>query len=241
MNKIEAILQEVHHRPWALPHGPWQYYQEWNKVLFLHWEVPFESLRKLVPEHLNLDSLRGTYYVSLVAFTMEKIRPRNMPSLKLVSDFHEINVRTYIDNDNKKGVYFLNIEAQKFLSAFIARKLSGLPYEKANIKRTESVYNSINISKQYSIKASYSVKEILLRKSELDSWLTERYCLYFKDGDGLYAYDIHHKAWEIRNVQFDHLSVDYKIGDIHLTSAQPFSGHYSKGVEVVAWTRQKVG
>ena len=42
---------------------------------------------------------------------MEQIRPRYLPAVSLVSDFHEINLRTYIDNDERKGVYFLNIEA----------------------------------------------------------------------------------------------------------------------------------
>ncbi len=133
MKIIDDILSETKHRSFNYPKNKWRYYQEWNNALFLHWKVPFDALRNLVPQDLNLDTYDGEVYVSLVAFTMQKIRPRNLPAIKFISDFDEINVRTYIDNNNKKGVYFLNIEAEKQLSAFIAKTLSGLPYEKSNI------------------------------------------------------------------------------------------------------------
>lgn len=129
MNHIQNLIADTHHRPRKLPMGKWQYYQEWNDALFLHFEVDFNILRKLVPKNLNIDSSEGKYYVSVVAFKMEKIRPRNLPSVRFISDFYEINVRTYINNNDKQGVYFLNIEAEKQISAFVARTLSGLPYE----------------------------------------------------------------------------------------------------------------
>lgn len=132
MSIISDLLKNVKHRPWNLPPGNWLYYQEWNDVLFLHYEVDFKILRKLVPARLNLDQINGKYYVSIVAFRMENIRPRYLPSIGFISNFHEINVRTYIDYQNKKGVYFINIEAEKLLSAIIAKQLSGLPYEKSD-------------------------------------------------------------------------------------------------------------
>src|SRR5436190_5400053 len=129
MTEIDKILSDTKHRPFDIPPKDWAYYQEWNNALFLHWKVPFDALRQLVPNELNLDTFDGEVYVSLVAFTMQKIRPRNLMSFKFISDFDEINVRTYIDNGNRKGVYFLSIEAGKLLAAFIAKTLSGLPYE----------------------------------------------------------------------------------------------------------------
>lgn len=44
---------------------------------------------------------------------MQKISPKNLFPLKFISDFHKINIRTYVDNNDKKKVYFLNIEAEK--------------------------------------------------------------------------------------------------------------------------------
>jgi uncharacterized protein YqjF (DUF2071 family) len=165
MTKINEILNDVSHRPFEIPKGNWIYYQEWNRALFLHWTVPFELLIKCVPSNLNLDTFDGNCYISLVAFTMEKIRPKFLPSLGCVSDFDEINVRTYIDNDDKKGVYFLNIEAGKTISACIAKTISGLPYEKAKISRTEKSYYSINLKKGFKLNSEFEIKEKVSKKN----------------------------------------------------------------------------
>jgi uncharacterized protein len=236
---IDAILSDTKHRPFEYPTGNWTYYQEWNNALFLHWKVPFHSLRKLVPQQLNLDTFDGVVYVSLVAFTMQKVRPRNLPPIKFISDFDEINVRTYIDNDNKKGVYFLSIEAGNQLSAVLAKTLSGLPYKKSNIQRTDRNYKSNNIRKDFYLDTEFEVKEHRTEKTTLDKWLTERYCLYLDNDEIVYRYDIHHKEWEIKNIDIKKLNLNYRIDDINLTS-KPDLTHYSDGVKVVAWPRTKI-
>lgn len=239
MTYIKDIISTIAHRPYALPIGQWKYYQEWNNAIFFHWTIPFETLRKCVPENLNIDTFDGNCYVSLVAFTMQKIRPRYLPSISFISDFDEINLRTYIDNDNKKGVYFLNIEAKKLLSIFVAKLLSGLPYEKANIKRTDKKYASKNSKKGFYLETEFEIKQKLEHKTELDKWLTERYCLYLDKDNMLYRYDIHHKEWEIKSIDIKRLNLNYKIGDINLSDRQPNLTHYSDGVQVIAWRRQK--
>lgn len=239
MADIQELLNDISHRPWTLPKGSWQYYQEWNNALFLHWEVPFEALRTCVPERLQLDSLDGKYYVSLVLFTMEKIRPKRLPPVSAVSDFFEINLRTYIDNGSKKGVYFLNIEAEKFLSAFLAKSLSGLPYEKAEIDMVKAQkYASKNVKKNFRVHAEFTPGEPLAHKTELDKWLTERYCLYLDKGPNLYRYDIHHREWPVQQVDITKLDVNYTIGNLNLGERVPDVVHYSEGVQVLAWERE---
>ena len=240
MTDIDNILSDISHRPFELPNGKWQYYQEWNNALFLHWTIPFDILRKCVPDNFMIDTFDGNCYVSLVAFTMEKIRPRCLPSIAFISDFDEINLRTYIDNGNKKGVYFLNIEAEKLLSTFIAKALSGLPYEKSNIKRTDKKYSSRNVQKGFYLDTEFEIKKLLNHKTDLDKWLTERYCLYLDKDNEFYRYDIHHKEWTIKNVEIKRLKLSYTIGNINLCDRQPNLTHYSDGVKVIAWKRQKV-
>ncbi|MRM84258.1 YqjF family protein [Riemerella anatipestifer] len=240
MNTIKEILKEISHRPFEIPKGNWVYYQEWNKALFLHWIVPFELLRKYVPNHLDLDTFKGNCYISLVAFTMEKIRPRFLPSIKCISDFDEVNLRTYVYNGNKRGVYFLNIEAGKSVSSFIAKVISGLPYEKSTINRTDGLYSSINSNKGFRLHAEYEIEETISDKTELDKWLTERYCLYLDKENIIYRYDIHHKEWEIKKVAINSLNVNYKIGEIDLSNRQPNLTHYSEGIKVIAWKREPV-
>lgn len=240
MSAIDTLLSETKHRPYDYPSGKWTYYQEWNNVLFFHWEVSADVLRPLVPKALNIDTLNGKAYISVVAFTMQKIRAKNLPAIKFISDFDEVNVRTYIDNGHKKGVYFLNIEAEKPLSVFIAKALSGLPYEKANIRRTHNQYSSSNPKKGFYLDTGFDILAPVTEKTTLDHWLTERYCLYLNKDERLYQYDIHHKEWEIKNVAVKRLKLGYKIGGIDLTGRAPDRTHYSDGVKVVAWRRTKI-
>lgn len=240
MPAISNILKDTLHRPYELPAGQWQYYQEWNNVLFFHWVVPYKSLRNCVPKNLNIDTFDGKAYVSLVAFTMQKIRPKKLPSIPFISNFHEINLRTYINNDNKKGVYFLNIETEKLLSAFIAQKLSGLPYEKARIKRVDKKYTSTNPKKKLFLETEFEIGETILDKTMLDIWLTERYCLYLTKGPSLYRYDIHHKEWELKNLKVKKLNLNYKIDKVNLSDSAPAFIHYSDGIKVLAWKRKQI-
>jgi uncharacterized protein YqjF (DUF2071 family) len=138
MNKANQIIQDLAHRPWDLPVGKWAYYQEWNRSLFLHWKIPTDILQPFIPRGLILDICDMEAWVSLVAFTMENIGPRGFPAISALSDFHEVNLRTYVTINGKPGVYFLSIAAQKHLSAWLAKMLSGLPYEKSEISREQN-------------------------------------------------------------------------------------------------------
>ena len=239
MSNINKLLLDVKHRPFELPQGKWVYYQEWNNALFLHWKIPVEVLKELVPETLTIDTIDGNAYVSLVAFTMQKIRPRNLPALEFISDFDEINIRTYVTHKGKKGVYFLNIEAQKLLSTLIAKTLSGLPYSKSNIKRSATNYIATNSQKDSLFEAEYKIKETLTQKSDVDLWLTERYCLYLIQKNRMYRYDIHHKEWEVNRVEVSKLKLHYNLGPIALNN-HPDLLHYSKGVAVVSWKKTQL-
>lgn len=240
MNDIQKLLNDIAHRPWEMPAGKWEFYQEWNDAIFLHWEVDMNALRLLVPENLEIDTFNGKCYVSIVAFTMQKIRPRNLPPVKFISDFHEINVRTYVTKNGKPGVYFLNIEAQKWISVIVAKNLSGLPYEKARISRTSNNYHSENPLKKYHLDIHFTPMEMISEKKPLDLWLTERYCLYLESQSKLYRYDIHHSPWELQKLKLPTLNISYKINDLTFTSDNLHSKHYSKGVKVISWNKERV-
>lgn len=235
---IHDMLQAVEHRPWPLPKGTWKYYQEWNRLLFLHFEVPFEILRDLVPTTLELDDFDGKYYISVVPFTMEQIRPRLLPAVGIVSNFDELNVRTYVKKEGKAGVYFLTIEGGKSLSVYVSKKLSGLPYEKAAMKRKTGSYTSFNKKKQFQFDARYTIGNLVKEKTPLQVWLTERYCLYVYVKNKLYRYQIHHKVWELKEIVFEHLKVDYALPGIRLTEKEVIAPNYSEGIQVVAWSKE---
>lgn len=233
--KIKAILEDQYHRPWIMPTGSWQFYQEWLDVFFLHFQVDYDILRPFVPKELSIDQYNGRCYVSLVAFKMKNIRPKNTPAFSPISDFYEINLRTYINQNDKKGVYFINIEASKYLSALVAKKLSGLPYEKSTIVRDAKGYKNVNKEKGLTLDSKFKISELITLKSNLDIWLTERYCLYLDRSDGICCFEIHHPEWTLFSVRLEECQLSYKIGELNLSQKNIECVHYSPGVQVLAW------
>lgn len=238
-HNIKQILAETNHRDWKYPAKPWKYYQEWNKALFFHYKIDSSILKGLVPDELEIDEINGSAWVSLVAFTMEKIRPRFLPAFSPISDFEEINLRTYVTKDGKAGVYFLSIEAGKLISAIVAKTLSGLPYEKSNLQRTENSYQANHEKRNFSLLADFHVGMKVKHKTALDLFLTERYCLYLEENNQLFRYETHHLPWNINQLELEFLTINYQIEALILDS-HPDAIHYSEGVQVVAWEKEKL-
>ncbi|WP_418636213.1 YqjF family protein [Winogradskyella sp.] len=236
--KIQDLLKTTEHRPWKIPTENWKFYQEWNNAIFLHWEVELEELKKFVPKELEMDLFEGKPWVSVVAFTMEKIRPKYFPSLSAVSDFDEINIRTYVKSGSKTGVYFLSIEGGKRFSCKIAKAISELPYRYSKIKRTANQYQSYNAAFNDKLDVRFSIGETLKTKSELDRWLTERYALFQDTKQAINAFEIHHLEWPIHHINITAIDFNYQRFK-NLLKNEPNKVQYSKGVNVVAWGKTK--
>jgi len=236
---IKEILSIIEHRPWKMPTEKWKFYQEWNNTVFLHWEVDLQELKKLVPDDLEIDLYNGKPWVSLVAFTMEHIRPRNTPSFAPISNFHEINIRTYVKKDNKAGVYFLSIEAGTQLSCRIAKAISELPYRYSKMTRKGTLYNSDNKEFNDKIHLKYEVGQQLKEKGELEKWLIERYALFQDSETSINLFEIHHIEWPIYEVDIKEIDVEYPRFK-NLLNNLPDKKHYSTGVQVIAWDKKKI-
>ena len=236
---IKEILAEKKHRSWSYPTNNWMYYQEWNNALFFHYKINPAFLKPFIPANLELDILENNAWISLVAFKMENIRPRFLPSFPPISNFGEINLRTYVTKDNKPGVYFLTIEAEKLFSAILAKSLSDLPYEKSTIKRTKNSYKANHPKRDFILDATYNIGNHVENKTDLDLFLTERYCLYLDKNDELFRYEIQHLPWKINELNCTDLTINYQLDEINLHS-KPDLMHYSEGVQVVALEKVKL-
>lgn len=238
------LLQHTSHRPhWEMPAGNWIWYQEWNRVLFFHWKVDASLLQSLIPSGLEPDTYEGQAWISVVAFTMENIRPRFLPAVSAVSDFHEVNVRTYVRSGEDAGVYFFSLEAQKYLSVRLSRSFSGMPYETAGIRRhhgDKHFYRSVNHRTGNSLEADYAPGVELQAKSPLDAWLTERYYTFLEKGGRLYKYTVHHAEWRLHAPRFNRLEIRYKTGPFSLGHSNLAAVHYSEGVHVIAWPKVRL-
>ncbi|MBK6265217.1 DUF2071 domain-containing protein [Marivirga sp. S37H4] len=237
--KIRNLLNTTAHRPWNLPKGSWKYYQEWNNAIFLHWQVDYEELREFVPGDLEIDLFEGKPWVSIVAFRMEKIRPRNLPAFAPISNFEEINIRTYIKSGVKTGVYFLSIEGGKRLSCKIAKLFSELPYRFSRIERGDNRCQSANREFNDSLNVKFTVGEEIAEKSLLDNWLTERYALFQDSTSAINQFEIHHLEWPLKSLALENSDINYsRFGS--LLNNTPDKMHYSEGVKVLAWGKERM-
>ena len=232
--RISEILRQTGHRPWELPREPWRYYQEWNDAVFLHWRVEPAELRKHLPAELEIDLIDSEPWVSLVAFSMEKIRPRYLPAFPPISNFSEINVRAYVRHSGKPGVYFLSIEGGKRVSCFLAKTLSGLLYRYSEMKRGNGTYRSLNPGNGDRTDLEYETGKPTKEKTGLDLWLTERYALFQNTKNGIIEYETHHVEWPIHEIKLKKTDITFPAFT-NLFSGPPEKSHYSPGVQVIAW------
>lgn len=236
--KVAEIINQTDHRELPLPETPWKFYQEWNEAIFLHWPVSITSLKKHVPAALEIDLFDESAWVSLVAFTMENSRLRNFFAFPPISNFHEINIRTYVKLNGKPGVYFLSIEGGKRISCKVARQFSELPYRYSDMQRNEGKYLSSNAEFTDRLTLQFTPGSKIQEKDALTEWLTERYALFQDAGPYINAFDIHHVEWPLQEIEIDKLLVNYpRYAD--MINNFPDTAHYSPGVQVLAWGMDK--
>ena len=107
---------------------------DWLDLLFMHWPVPAEALRHLIPAGLELDLYQGQAWIAVVPFLMSGVRPRFLPELPGLSAFPELNVRTYVSRGSIPGVWFFSLDAANPLVVRGARRFFHLPYFDAGMK-----------------------------------------------------------------------------------------------------------
>ncbi|HYO45880.1 MAG TPA: DUF2071 domain-containing protein, partial [Gemmatimonadota bacterium] len=109
--------------------------QSWRRLLFLHWPVAPEALRRVVPRELPLDLRDGTAWVGIVAFDIQRARPPLVPE-RLGLDFLETNARTYVRlPGGERAVWFFSLDAASRVAVATARLAYGLPYHHARMNR----------------------------------------------------------------------------------------------------------
>jgi uncharacterized protein YqjF (DUF2071 family) len=126
-------LPPTDHRPWPLPSSPWVMRQKWHDLLFMHWRIPPQTLRPLVPAALELDHFEGSAWLGVVPFRMTGVRLRGTPAIPGLSAFPELNVRTYVSAGGKPGVWFFSLDAASAIAVAAARAWFHLPYFRARM------------------------------------------------------------------------------------------------------------
>jgi uncharacterized protein YqjF (DUF2071 family) len=201
-----ASLSQTAHRPWPLPRGSWIMGQSWEDLLFAHWRVDADALRRLVPTGLSVDEHDGSAWLGITPFVLTGFRLRGTLPLPVVSSFPEINVRTYVTAEGKPGIWFFSLDTSSLVAVEAARRAYRLPYFHARIaveaRRGGIEYSSARRdgARPFVFGATYGAdgEAFEPEPGTLEHFLTERYCLYAADESRLYRAEIHHAPWTIR-------------------------------------------
>jgi uncharacterized protein YqjF (DUF2071 family) len=138
------------------------------------------------------------------------IRPALLPPLPVVSQSHELNVRTYVHLDGVSGVWFFSLDASNLLAVLGARVGLGLPYFRARMRLQEK-HGGIQFTSTRTHPGAPAARfEGTWARGEplpspppdsLDFFLVERYCLYTTHWGRLYRVRIFHRPWPLRRVE----------------------------------------
>jgi uncharacterized protein YqjF (DUF2071 family) len=240
----------VAHRPYPPPQGPWLMKQSWRDLLFAHWPVEVGVLRQALPAALPLDTYDGCAWIGVVPFELRGARPRFFPPLPWLSNFPELNVRTYVTLDGKPGVYFFSLDAGNPIAVRIARYFARLSYYDAqmSIQKVDGwiEYRSVRThprapAARLHVRYRPTGGSFHAAPGSLEAWLTERYCMYPVDRRGrVYRGEIHHGPWLLQpaEAEITENTMTAPLG-IGLSQGAPLL-HYAQRQDMVAWALSRV-
>ncbi|GAC1364907.1 MAG: DUF2071 domain-containing protein [Herpetosiphon sp.] len=242
-------LNETAHRPWPLPRRPWLMAQTWNDLLFAHWPIDADTVRRIVPRGLELDTFDGTAWIGVVPFRMSDVHPRFVPAVRGLSAFGELNLRTYVVHDDKPGVFFWSLDASNPVAVAVARTAFQLPYFRARMS-IEADGDRIRYSSFRDHRGSPAAAfageygptgpVAFAPAGTLAHWLTERYCLYTTHGARIYRGDIQHHQWPLQAATATiTLNTVPEAHGLRLPPVAPLL-HFARRLEVVVWRLQRV-
>lgn len=228
--------------------------QCWDRLLFLHWKWEPRLIQRTLPAGLAVDVHDGHAWVGLVPFFMRRVRPRGLPAVPGLSNFLELNVRTYVhDAQGRPGVWFYSLDANQWLAVKLARALFHLPYEHATMsaavdaKRDEVDYRTqrqgAGEPSRFVYRPTTGAVPHEAAAGSQEFFLVERYRLFAHDEekDELYTGRVHHAPYQITPAEVPEWS-DTALRMAGLPGRRRAPDHVclARSVEVEVWPLQRL-
>jgi uncharacterized protein YqjF (DUF2071 family) len=184
---------------------------DWDDVVFVHYAIDPAILQPLVPFKLHLHD--GRAYMSLVAFTQRRLRPRVGGRVSAffsapLASHPFLNVRTYVTHAGEPGIYFLSEWIPNRLAALIGPPLYGLPYR---VGRLQYRYDRTTGMARHEIvagaKLEFDVDACVdcglgrVAAGSLDEFLLERYIAFTRRRGKSLSFRVNHDPWEQKAVK----------------------------------------
>ena len=221
----------------------------WRDLLFAHWVVDEAALRPLIPPSLEIDTFEGRAYLGVVPFAMEDVSPRGLPALPYLGAFPEVNVRTYVRDRARDGVWFFSLDAGRRLAVEGGRLGFHLPYFHARMSMNRAgdviEYRSTRHDRRgrpadLGVRYRPAGPAQTAPPGSLDRWLTDRLRLFAVDGSGrVSSASIHHVAWPLRPAE-----AEFRVETLSLAAGIELAGPpvhlaFADWLDVRAWWPQR--
>jgi uncharacterized protein len=184
-------------------------HHRWEALLFLHWPISPGQIQATLPDGLTVDTFQGDAYLTISPFFMRKVRPIGLPPLPWLSEFQELNVRTYVfDKRGVPGIWFYSLDCDQPLAVSGARVLTGLPYFCAEM--AADVDGMIDYScrrdgteqaAHYRYRGVGAAREA--QPESLEFFLLERYYLYSQRDGSLVRSQVSHAPYRFRKSEVE--------------------------------------
>jgi uncharacterized protein YqjF (DUF2071 family) len=242
------VVNERAHRPWPLPERSWLMGQTWDDLLFAHWALPPAELAGHVPPELPLDTFDGRAWLGITPFVLRGLRAIATPPLPALSQFPELNVRTYVTLEGKPGIYFFSLDAASALAVAGARRFYRLPYFLARmsavpadgrVRYASRRADTLGHPAQFRADYGPTGEPEQPTPGTLEYFLTERYCLYTVEGGRVFRGEIHHPPWPLRPAEAEIELNTMPPPALRLPPGPPLL-HFADRQDVVIWSLEPV-
>jgi hypothetical protein len=220
----------------------WVMRQDWVDLSMLHWRLPEDATTRLesqLPSGVELDRFDGEAWVTVVPFRMSKIRPRFLPWLPFVSDFPELNLRTYVTVNGKAGVWFLSLDTPSRSAVYIGCNWYSLPYYRSSQKikydSQSQHFQSNRATSKLDVKVQRESEYTTAAESTIEEFLFERYCLVSSHRGQIHVVDVEHAPWQFAtascSIQENTITSELACGlDLEIDPTTPDFCHITPGV-----------
>ena len=216
-------------------------YHQWNWITFLHWRYPPAVVQALLPSRLTAETFGGSAWVGLTPFVMEGVRGPGLPAVPWLSRFGEINVRTYVrDDQGRSGIWFLSLDATLLPAVLAARAGYWLPYFWSDISvRAPGERISYRCRRRWPAGGARCGAQVQMgpplaeaERDELAHFLTARYRLFTVIAGKLAAAEVEHHDWPLHRATVLHLDQNLlQRAGLPAPAGDPLA-HSSPGVAV---------
>nr|WP_297428545.1 DUF2071 domain-containing protein [uncultured Actinotalea sp.] len=214
--------------------------QQWRDLAFVHWRVEADVVAPLLPPGTRPDLHDGSTWVGLIPFRMVGAGLGRGPAVPYLGTFAETNVRVYsVDDQGRRGIVFLTLEASRLAVTLGARAAFALPYTWARMSVREDDGVLTYTSRRHwpaprSARTAIAVRpgHPLPEPGPLEHFLTARWGLHTHHlGRTLYVPNTH-APWPLQRAELLHLdeTLVAACGLPGLTGRPPDSVLFSRGV-----------